>query len=133
MQEPRERVGRKSIFAPSNPMANKRGYVRESRLVMAQFLGRSLTADEVVHHTDEDGHNNKLENLILFPSQAEHTRHHNHLRAKQKAEGARASKSEPQIYRVVSEWLDVNAVNQALSNARQTWPSIDWAWEEKEH
>jgi len=47
----------------------------------------------------------------------------------------RGAPNEPETankWRVVSEWLDVNDVNQALTNVRQTFPNIDWDWEERE-
>src|SRR5688572_3184126 len=39
-----------ALWRPGHPMASKTGYVMEHRLVMAEHLGRMLTADEVVHH-----------------------------------------------------------------------------------
>ena len=66
-------------IADSHPFAEMRdsgGYVLLHRLRMAQHLGRPLTRKEVVHHIDEDRMNFALENLQLFSSNAEHTRHH---------------------------------------------------------
>jgi hypothetical protein len=37
-----------------------------SRLVLAQALGRPLTADEVVHHRNGDRLDNRLDNLELW-------------------------------------------------------------------
>jgi len=55
-------------LAPGNPfypMANKSGYILEHRLVMAQSLGRYLTAKEIVHHKGirYSGLANKADNL----------------------------------------------------------------------
>jgi len=50
--------------------------VYEHRLVMAEALGRDLTADEVVHHIDGDRLNNAIENLQLFPNNSAHTKFH---------------------------------------------------------
>lgn len=45
------------------------------RVLMEQFLGRKLTQNEVVHHIDENKHNNSLENLVVM-TRSEHASHH---------------------------------------------------------
>ena len=60
-------------------MADTLGYVDESRMVMANSLGRSLDREEIVHHIDRNHLNNHLENLRLFPSMSEHSRHHREM------------------------------------------------------
>lgn len=62
--------------APDHPKANRYGYVMKHRLVAERVLGRILLPGEVVHHEDRDPRNNCPSNLWLFPSQAEHMRHH---------------------------------------------------------
>lgn len=54
------------LYKPGYPKANKKGYVREHVFVIEEFLGRTLTEDEVVHHIDENKANNKIENLQLM-------------------------------------------------------------------
>ena len=46
------------------------------RLVMEEHLGRKLKSSEVIHHIDGDKQNNKIDNLILFPTKSAHTKFH---------------------------------------------------------
>ncbi len=69
---------------PYYPMADGTGHIYEHRLVMAKYLGRCLTPEEVVHHDGtlypmgsyEDRQDNRIENLILFPNHSEHAKYH---------------------------------------------------------
>lgn len=54
-----------------HPMADKRGEIYEHRLVMSQYLGRSLQRWEHVHHKDGNKTNNSLNNLELH-SESKH-------------------------------------------------------------
>ena len=62
--------------------ASRDWYVRHQngvmvhRTVAESVLGRPLTDIEIVHHEDEDKQNNHPSNLIVFPNQAAHARHH---------------------------------------------------------
>lgn len=60
---------------PEHPNATKHGYVLHHRVVMENFIGRILTAEEVVHHKDENKKNNDLINLELM-TRAEHQKLH---------------------------------------------------------
>jgi hypothetical protein len=54
------------IWEPRHPNANKRGYVAEHTKVMAQILGRPLSASEEVHHRNKRRDDNRPQNLELW-------------------------------------------------------------------
>jgi hypothetical protein len=56
-------------------MARKDGYVMEHRLNVAVEIGRALTRTECVHHVNHDATDNRLENLMLFATNADHKRY----------------------------------------------------------
>lgn len=60
---------------PEHPFATSTGYVYLHRLIMENYLGRILRKDEVIHHKDLNGYNNKIENLLIL-SHSEHSRLH---------------------------------------------------------
>lgn len=43
------------------------------RFKVEKYLGRKLKKTDVVHHIDENTHNNKLSNLYVFPKRGLHT------------------------------------------------------------
>lgn len=53
------------------------GWLSEHRVVMEQFLGRPLRADEHVHHINEQKDDNRLENLVVM-AQNDHARLSSH-------------------------------------------------------
>ena len=72
--------GRVLLYTPDNPMSDSRGYVRRSRLVMAEDIGRPLEKEERVHHINRDVGDDRPENLILFKNESEHQRYHSLIR-----------------------------------------------------
>jgi hypothetical protein len=69
-------IGYVVILAPEDPEADPRGYIYEHRFVARSVVGRMLLPGEVVHHIDGDKANNAPENLMVFPSQSAHLKHH---------------------------------------------------------
>lgn len=63
------------IYKPNDKERDRTGYVREHRFVMAKILGRDLHSNEVVHHINGNGLDNRPENLALL-SRREHASEH---------------------------------------------------------
>jgi len=69
-----DRVGYVLAKMNGHPGRNRLGYVREHRLVMEAHLGRLLSKIEVVDHRNGIVDDNRIENLALYASNADHLR-----------------------------------------------------------
>jgi hypothetical protein len=70
------------ILKPDHPYSDKNGYVKRARLVMEQYLCRYLKQGEIPHHKNEIKHDDRIENLRLFPTVGKHISFHNKERNK---------------------------------------------------
>lgn len=70
------------VMDKTHPNKDRNGHVPLHRLVMEKHIGRRLEEKERVHHVDKNKQNNKITNLMLFPNNATHTKHHHILRAR---------------------------------------------------
>ena len=61
-----------SVWKRGHPCADKKGYVLKHRLITEEHLGRYLKPHEVVHHKNGNRSDNRIENLELFASNADH-------------------------------------------------------------
>lgn len=64
------------VMMPEHPYVRSNGTVLEHRLMAEKKLGRILKREEVVHHIDENRHNNDLDNLMVFKTSADHSAFH---------------------------------------------------------
>ncbi|MBA7534738.1 hypothetical protein ES705_26987 [subsurface metagenome] len=70
------------ILKHDHPHSDKKGYIKRSRYVMGQHLGRCLKPEETMHHKNEIKDDDRIENLRLFPSKGKHISFHNKERNK---------------------------------------------------
>ena len=63
------------VLKPNHPKADSKGYVREHRLIMEEYLGRYLNSNELIHHLNGNKLDNRVANLELI-SRSEHIKLH---------------------------------------------------------
>lgn len=64
------------IYLPNHHKAHQDGCVYEHIIVAERMLGRLLSDEEKVHHEDRNRKNNSPDNLIVFATNADHSRYH---------------------------------------------------------
>jgi len=114
----KKELGYIKIYKPDHPFCDDKGYVRRSRLVMEKHLGRYLKPKEVIHHKGikypigsiENKSDDRIENLVLFPSHSKHTKFENNFRKRDKR-GRFIKQFQPKI-----EWIDKILLKAAILN-----------------
>lgn len=81
----KNKAGHILVLRKGHPMADPSGYVLEHRLIMAEYLGRLLNDDEVVHHINEVKDDNRIENLTIMTRGEHTTLHHKGKKRSKKA------------------------------------------------
>lgn len=64
------------LVGKDHHLADQYGYALEHRVVAEEKIGRRLKDEEVVHHINGDRHDNRSENLKVFPDSASHLHSH---------------------------------------------------------
>ena len=72
----KNKKGHVLVMRKGHPMADSAGYVMEHRLIMAEYLGRPLEKNEVVHHLNGVKDDNRIENLKLMTNSEHSSLHH---------------------------------------------------------
>lgn len=80
---------------PKHPQADLHGRVLQHRREMERYLGRFLTAHEVVHHLNGKKDDNRIENLQLLGSSREHMQAHSKRRNQAVIEQVRQAAKNP--------------------------------------
>lgn len=55
-------------------------YKLEHRIVVENFIGRKLKKNEIIHHINLNKTDNRIDNLMIFKSNMEHSKFHAKIR-----------------------------------------------------
>jgi hypothetical protein len=105
---------------PKHPQADLHGRVLQHRREMERYLGRFLTAHEVVHHLNGKKDDNRIENLQLLGSSREHMQAHSKRRNQAVIEQVRQAAKNPKATLVSL------GMSPALARAICRDNAIDW-------
>ena len=100
---------------------SNKGNVSEPRLIMAKYLNRNLTKDDVVYHKDGDKDNNDISNLIVLTR-----REYHNIQSCARLERARAridSKISVYKQRIIDSGIDPDTLSKDDTSGR--WREVD--------
>lgn len=64
------------VYSPNHPYKDKNGYVKRSRLIVENHLGRFLQRTEVVHHINGIRNDDSIDNLKVLTHEEHMSLHH---------------------------------------------------------
>lgn len=64
------------IYKPDHPLVNSNDYIRKSRVVVENNIKEFLPKDVIIHHINHNRSDDRIENLQILTSHAEHRKVH---------------------------------------------------------
>jgi hypothetical protein len=97
---------------PDHPNANPNGYVKRSRLVAEEAIGRQLSPGEVVHHKNGIKDDDRPEHLQVLDRMAHHRLHAPEYSERLRGDGAPHARMTPEIIRAIREGYDTIGIRE---------------------